>query len=110
MRSYFGRTLLLCFCLFMATTAFAQNAQLGGTVTDPSGALLPGVTITATNPSTGVVTTTISNESGTYAFPSLQPGRTYRVSASLPSFQTLTYTDVELAPTAPVRPHRLSRC
>jgi hypothetical protein len=36
------------------SVAFSQNAQLGGIVTDPSGALLPGVTITATNTETGV--------------------------------------------------------
>ncbi len=34
---------------FLAVFAFGQNAQLGGVVTDPSGALIPGVTITATN-------------------------------------------------------------
>src|SRR4029434_1908278 len=54
-------------------------------------------TITVTNAETGVVTTTITNESGAYAFPSLQPGRAYRVSASLPGFQTKTVTDLELA-------------
>src|SRR5687768_897681 len=86
----------VCVTLLMAGLAFSQSAQLAGIVTDPSGSLVPGVTITATNTETGVVTTTISNESGSYAFPSLQPGKAYRVSASLPGFQTKTITDLEL--------------
>jgi len=68
-------------------------------VTDPTGALLPGVTITATNTETGVATTALTNESGAYTFPSLQPGRAYTVSASLAGFQTVTFTGVELGPT-----------
>ena len=89
--------------LFSASTVFAQNAQLGGITTDPSGALIPGVTITATNTDTGVATTTITNEAGAYTFPSLQPGRAYRVSAALPGFETFSFTGVELAPTVTVR-------
>jgi hypothetical protein len=71
---------------------------LGGIVSDPSGALLPGVTITSTNTSTAVVTTTLSNESGAYSFPSLQPGRSYTVSASLTGFKTTTFTGIDLGP------------
>jgi len=50
--------------LVAISVAFSQNAQLGGIVSDPSGALIPGVTITATNTATGVVTTTVTNDSG----------------------------------------------
>src|SRR4029079_19508324 len=60
----------------------------------------PGVTITATNTETGVSTMTFTNESGTYSFPSLQPGRSYSVSAALPGFQTTTFTNIDLGPTA----------
>jgi|SoiMethySBSTD1v2_1073268.scaffolds.fasta_scaffold12785_1 hypothetical protein len=95
MRRYVARAILLC--LLTAVLAFSQNAQLAGIVTDPSGALVPGVTITVTNTDTGVVTTTLTNESGAYSFPSLQPGKAYRVSASLPGFQTRTVTEIELA-------------
>ena len=72
-------TILVCLLL---THTFAQtsNATLGGTVADSSAALIPGVTITATNIGTGVVTTVLSNESGSYQFPNLQTG-TYKVSA-----------------------------
>ena len=47
--------------LFLAQTI---NATLGGTVSDASGALIPGVTITATNLATGIVTTSVTNEAG----------------------------------------------
>src|SRR5215831_4069972 len=97
MRRFVPRVVL--FCLLMAGVAYSQNAQLGGIVTDPSGALIPGVTITTTNTGTGVVSTTLTNESGAYTFPSLQPG-TYRVSAELPGFQTMTVTNLELGPIA----------
>ena len=84
-------------CLVFSAQVFAQsaNATVSGTVTDATAALIPGVTITATNNNTGVVTTVISNEAGAYNFASLLPGA-YKVSASLPGFQTKTYTDVQL--------------
>lgn len=49
-------------------------------------ALIPGVTITAKNVATGITARQISNESGIYNFPSLQPG-TYEISAELPGFK-----------------------
>src|SRR5207244_10306057 len=58
-------------------------------------ALIPGVTVTATNIATGVVSTTISNEAGAYNFASLLPG-TYKVTAELSGFQTEAYKDVQL--------------
>ena len=83
--------------LVLAVQSFAQsaNATVSGTVSDATAALIPGVTVTATNDNTGVVTTVISNESGAYNFASLLPG-TYQLSASLPGFQTRTFTDVRL--------------
>jgi hypothetical protein len=88
---------LVC-SLFVAIPGISQTstAQLTGVVTDQSGALIPGVTITLTKADTGVVTTAISNEAGVYNLPGLQPGSGYRVSAALPGFQTLTYTDLTL--------------
>ena len=93
-------TLLLCLPLF----AFSQtsNAALGGTVADASGAFIPGVSVTALNTGTGIVTATVSNEAGTYQFPSLQPG-TYKVSAELPGFQTQAYSNVALGGAQQVR-------
>ena len=87
------------FVLSSSSLVFSQggSAQLGGVATDQSGALLPGVTITATNSDTSVTNTTITNESGAYNFPSLQAGTAYRVTASLPGFQTKTVTNLELS-------------
>ena len=92
-------------CLFLSLNAFAQgtvNATVGGTVADATGALIPGVMVTATNVGTGIVNTVVTNESGAYNFASLQPG-TYKISAQLPGFQTQTYTDVQLGGAQQVR-------
>ena len=99
MRNGFLRILRLAvLSLILPCLAFAQggNTQLGGVVLDPSGALIPGVTITVINTDTGVSNNTITNESGSYNFPSLQPGQAYRVSASLPGFQTRTVNNLPL--------------
>jgi hypothetical protein len=78
------------------------NAVVGGTVSDPSGALVPKVTVKATNVNTGIVTTGMTNDAGAYQFPSLQPG-SYTLSAEAPGFQTLTYNDVQLGQGQQVR-------
>src|SRR5437773_4068103 len=91
-------------CLVLCTHSFSQtsNATLGGTISDATGALIPGVTITATNTGTGIVTTVLSNEAGAYQFASLQTG-TYKVSAELSGFRTQTYNEVALGISQQVR-------
>src|SRR3977135_3016634 len=95
---------VLLLCLVFLTTTFAQttNATLGGTVSDATRALIPGVTVTATNTGTGIVSSIVTNETGAYNFPSLQTG-TYKVSAELPGFQTQSYNDVMLGVSQQVR-------
>src|SRR2546422_3136497 len=90
--------------LVLSTHIFAQtsNATLGGTVSDATGALIPGVSITATNTGTGIVTTVVSNDAGAYQFASLQTG-TYKISAELPGFRTQSYNDVTLGISQQVR-------
>ena len=56
---------------------------------------MPGVTVTATHSATGVVTTVLSNDAGVYNLAGVQPG-TYKLSATLPGFQTQTFNDVQL--------------
>src|SRR3989449_2228352 len=92
------------FCLAVFSSALAQttNATLGGTVSDSTGALIPGVTVRTTNTQTGIVSTSITNETGAYNFPSLQTG-VYKVSAELSGFQTQTYNDVTLGVSQQVR-------
>jgi hypothetical protein len=91
-------------CLGVSTFTFAQtsNATLGGTVSDATGALIPGVSVTATNTATGIITMVISNESGAYQFASLQTG-TYKVTAELAGFQTAAYDNVTLGISQQVR-------
>src|SRR5215475_7023312 len=88
---------LLAFVLFAAPALFSQssNGTISGSVADASSAVMPGVTVTATNTATGVVTTALSNDSGVYNFPSLLPG-TYKITAELPGFRTATFNDVQL--------------
>jgi hypothetical protein len=104
MKRLCAAVILLVAVFLSSSTAFSQqsNATLGGTVNDPSGALVPGVSIKATNEATGIVTTVISNDSGAYNFASLLPGR-YKVSAELPGFRTQTYSDVQLGQAAQSR-------
>ncbi len=92
---------LLLFAL--ATNSSAQvSASIGGTVSDTTGALIPGVDVTATNVNTGISTTQLTNEAGAYQIPSLQPG-TYRLRASLPGFQTATRENIQLSQSQQVR-------
>jgi hypothetical protein len=88
---------VLSLCVFLSLHAFGQssNATVSGTVGDTSGAVLPGVEVTASNNETGIITTVLTNEAGAYNFASLLPG-VYKVSASLPGFQTKSFTDVRL--------------
>src|SRR5438128_10239001 len=94
--------LLLLSVFFANSFAQTTNATLGGTVSDASRALIPGVTVTATNTQTGIVSTTITNETGAYNFPSLQTG-VYKVTAELAGFQNQTYNDVTIGVSQQVR-------
>src|SRR6516225_5037622 len=86
-----------CLILLNANAVFAQsgNAQLGGLIEDSSKALIPGVTVTATNVDTNVTQTTLSNESGTYTFSALAPGK-YKVSADLSGFKKVVNNELVL--------------
>src|SRR5438045_9343001 len=96
MRNLVVRAVALFVCA-LTVTAMAQtgNGTLTGTVEDTSKALIPGVSITATNNETGVTTSVVTNESGGYNIPSLLPG-IYKLTAELPGFQTVAYNNVEL--------------
>src|SRR5215475_5734037 len=95
---------LLAFMLFAAPALFSQssNGTISGTVSDVSRAVIPGVSVTATNGATGVVTTVLSNDAGVYNFPSLLPG-TYKITAELSGFRTQTFNDVQLGNAAQLR-------
>jgi hypothetical protein len=73
-----------------------------GTVTDTSGATVPGVTITITEVRTNISRTAVTNESGNYTFSSLQDG-VYRVEAELEGFRKFVREGVQVAVNTTVR-------
>lgn len=93
------RTRLLLFLLLLvfpiSLLAQGTGATLIGTVSDESGAALPGVSITATNNATGFNRTVVTSSDGGYRFPSLPVG-TYTVVADLTGFAAVTMQNVVL--------------
>jgi carboxypeptidase family protein/TonB-dependent receptor-like protein len=77
-----------------AVPASAQEkGAITGVVTDTTGGILPGVTVTITHVGTGVSETFVTNREGVYEAPFTTPG-TYRVSATLAGFNTAVLEDV----------------
>lgn len=88
-----GFILLLILALVtMPLWGQADRATISGTVTDSSGAVLPGVEVLATNVQTGVQTRAITNDVGNYSLLNIPIG-TYRVAFSLPGFKIFERTD-----------------
>jgi outer membrane receptor protein involved in Fe transport len=89
---------ILLITLFTATVAIAQSqatsGNIEGRVTDPNGAAVPGVAVTATNQATGFAKTTESDSQGTFVINFLPPGK-YRVTtASLGGFTAADFSNV----------------
>ena len=80
---------LLVLVMISAAAALGQTAstQILGLVTDSSGAVIPGATVTATRVDTGDRRSTTSNETGNYIFPLVDSG-SYEVSCAAPGFKT----------------------
>src|ERR1051325_6353163 len=80
---------LLLSLVLSVTPLLAQGAlsEVNGTTVDQSGAVLPGVAVTLTEETTGLVRTVTTNEAGRGVLPALQPGR-YTIKAELAGFQT----------------------
>jgi hypothetical protein len=82
--------------LLTATAAWAQaTAQLNGRVTDESGAVLPGVTVTATQTDTGFTRTVVTDDTGAWVMPNMPIGP-YRLEVSLQGFRTYVQTGILL--------------
>ncbi len=71
------------------------TGEINGTVTDPAGAVVPGATITVTNPNTNIERTTQTNSSGVYSIPALPPGE-YSLKASMAAFGTQIRNNITL--------------
>ena len=93
-RRVFGLALLT---LAVVLPAAAQDFRgaIGGRVGDSSGAVLPGVTVTATNTGTNQATTSVTNADGVYNLPFLTPG-VYHVVAELTGFKRLDRQGIQV--------------
>ncbi|MBZ5684516.1 MAG: carboxypeptidase regulatory-like domain-containing protein [Acidobacteriia bacterium] len=78
--------LLIALFVSLGTFAFAQEATILGTVTDPSGAAVPDVKVTLTNTETGITTNVTGSSDGQYVVPNLHIGP-YIVRATAPGFK-----------------------
>ncbi len=82
------------FCLPLLLQAQSQTAgAIGGTVTDPTGAVIPSATVQARDEATNAVSTTKTDSNGRFTIINLQPGR-YEVEISAPGLATARRTDV----------------
>ena len=99
-------TLLAVSALFVlsATAQVATTGILSGVVVDPSGAGVPGATLTITDPAINFSQTVKASSTGAYVFPAIQPG-TYKLQVTASGFATAAYSSVviEAAQTTNVR-------
>ena len=90
--------LTLMFGTATALVAQVTSGSINGTVKDATGGVLPGATVTVTNPLAGLERTVSTNETGDFVVPGLPPG-TYTIRVELQGFKTLEKTDVALSAT-----------
>lgn len=102
MKRWFIGLLAAAFAAVTATSAFAQGGgasstgTIQGRVADAQGAVLPGVTVTATSPAALGAQTTVTSETGNYRFPALPPG-VYTVTYELAGFNTVRREGIQLS-------------
>jgi hypothetical protein len=93
-----ARQLLFCIALALPAAAMAQTvsiAQISGVVSDESGGALPGVEVTVTQTSTGLVRFVVTGSGGEYVLPNLPIGP-YKLEAKLQGFSTFEQTGIVL--------------
>jgi len=88
---------LLALSLLGAVPVAAQTfrGSINGSIVDPSGAVIPGAKVTATDVATGVVLSTVSSGAGEFSFNDI-PLDTYTVKVVAPGFQTLVVNKVQV--------------
>jgi len=95
---YFLRQVSVCAMILVLTgsAAWAQaTAELNGRVTDQSGGVLPGVTVTVTQTDTGFSRSAVTDDNGNYAIPNLPTGP-YRLEVMLQGFRSYVQTGIVL--------------
>lgn len=90
-----GFVLALILGVTIPVGAQVRQAEVAGTVTDESGAVLPGVTVTATHVATAQVRTTVTDGGGRYLLTALPVG-TYTIGAELQGFRRMLFSDYRL--------------
>src|SRR4028119_2058952 len=95
--------LVLVLFTFPATAQDFRGA-ISGTITDATGGVLPGVTVTVTNVETNVAQTVVTDERGTYQVRHLNAG-TYSVQAELQGLQTMVRRGISVRVGAARRSH-----
>ena len=91
----------IVFCMQLAPRAYGQaTTSLGGRVTDPTGAIIPGAELKLVLAATGAARTYKSNASGEYQFSQLSPGR-YNLSVSASGFAPVEKTGMDLLVSQP---------
>jgi hypothetical protein len=91
---------LLSLFVLLAVNVFGQTTSLNGTVTDPTGSVVPNVPIVIENVQTGVQRATTSDSQGRYTMPQLTPG-TYKLTAKMPGFTDVEMGNLELLVNSP---------
>src|SRR5690348_179280 len=84
-----------CLALLCGASAFAQEAQLTGLITDSSGAVVPQASVSLLNSDTRVKYQTESNGAGVYTFPFLKPGP-YVITVEKAGFKAVSRTGIKL--------------
>src|SRR5258705_8244738 len=88
--------LLLCAAICCLPVAYSQNSsEFNGTVTDPSGAPVPGAKVTVTETATGLSRSTVSSSEGFYTIPALRPSL-YRTTVEASGFHTSSLENIRL--------------
>jgi hypothetical protein len=88
-------TLTLLFVLETSAAHASVTASISGTVTDPTGAVMPGVSVVAVNTETGIQTSTETNAAGFYNFPALPTGH-YEIKITKTGFREYRQTGLVL--------------
>ena len=98
MRKLLGAVVVLAVILLASAGAFAQGttSRVAGTVTDKSGGVIPGASVTLTSDATAIKLETTTNHSGSYAFEAVQVGR-YTVAVELQGFKRFVAPGVPVA-------------
>ena len=87
--------LVFVLTIMASASAFAQTATILGTVTDPTGSVVPSATVTITNMGTNIAVKTTTDASGEYVVTPLEVGK-YSVAVETPGFKRSVRSDIQV--------------